>query len=531
MSLPRVEINPPSGNTGSKAPNSVLRICSGVPLSIDSPHSYSRKFLGSISGQESFFAGKAKYTYTAEGFVLLNKTIKVQVTQDNLLDCNYIQFRNPALGNKNIYAFITGVEGDSTSDCSIITFQIDPIQTYLFDMLIPNCFVVRQHAVSDTIGLNTVEDDVDTGEYIFEPIDVETGLSVTSPISGLTNVICIASTVDAYNNPVEGSFYSNAYSGCVINIFESAEGANQFINNLTETNKVNAIIAVFMAPFNVAEGSLTGVYSNNISFSRDNTNLGSYTPRNRKMFTYPYDFIYATNNSGDGRNYRWEWWGGTANNSALFGIRAIVSPRPEAIAFPRAYRGVPFKYDEGVTIDQYPQCMYNIDSFKAYLAQSASSTLLSVAGTSLALAGSAVLASNPVTATLGVAGGALALGGIVAKQEERRAQPPEGRGTNSGNIISALNNLDFSFYRCYPRPDYCAIIDSKFDVLGYPYRDVRAVNLDSRPSWNFVQLSNCVVQGNMSLEHRNVIQNKLEQGFTFWHGDFIGDYSRSNTTT
>ena len=46
---------------------------------------------------------------------------------------------------------------------SIITVQLDVMQTWYFDYTMRKCFVVREHTNDDTIGNNLIEENLATG--------------------------------------------------------------------------------------------------------------------------------------------------------------------------------------------------------------------------------------------------------------------------------------------------------------------------------------------------------------------------------
>lgn len=76
------------------------------------------------------------YVYIRE-----NRTIEVDKNKQELLGVNYLRFNN---GNKWWYAFITSKTYINESVTSL-EFEIDPIQTFMFDYEIRECYVSREH--------------------------------------------------------------------------------------------------------------------------------------------------------------------------------------------------------------------------------------------------------------------------------------------------------------------------------------------------------------------------------------------------
>ena len=47
-----------------------------------------------------------------------------------------------------------------------VYIKLDVFQTYQFDFQYKKCFVEREHVNDDTVGLHTVPENLETGEYI-----------------------------------------------------------------------------------------------------------------------------------------------------------------------------------------------------------------------------------------------------------------------------------------------------------------------------------------------------------------------------
>ena len=134
-----------------------------VPL--DDTYNHTIKF-ASLSAQQTYFssAGVVKYTLNEQSYQRVERgKMRVEIKAEDLYDCDYLSFQNTSFGNKWFYAFITGVEyvNNVTSE---ITFEIDVMQTYLFDITVGECFVEREHVVDDSIGANTIAEPVDCPE-------------------------------------------------------------------------------------------------------------------------------------------------------------------------------------------------------------------------------------------------------------------------------------------------------------------------------------------------------------------------------
>lgn len=83
------------------------------------------------------------------------------------LTANYIAFQNPDYSNKWFFAFIDDVvyKGDKNTE---IHFTVDAWSTWFDYWTAKTCFVSREHTNDDTIGKNTIPENIDVGNAICE---------------------------------------------------------------------------------------------------------------------------------------------------------------------------------------------------------------------------------------------------------------------------------------------------------------------------------------------------------------------------
>ena len=145
-------------------PNTNIRILKDVPLDTTYDHTI---YFSSATAQTNYFAGLTKYNLNNQTYQRVKRGYaRVQRKAEDLYDCNYMMFQNSAYGNKWFYAFITSVEyvNNVTSE---ITFEIDDIQSWFFDFTLDQCFVEREHTITDNIGEHIEPESVEMGEYVF----------------------------------------------------------------------------------------------------------------------------------------------------------------------------------------------------------------------------------------------------------------------------------------------------------------------------------------------------------------------------
>lgn len=483
-------------------PITSIKILKNVPL--DRTYKDTLDF-SSVSSQISYFTSKTKYTFTDLSPIRLQNSIRLPVVADNLFDCNYIMFQNANFGTKWFYAFITDIQFVNVNTCNI-NFAVDVWQTWQFDITIKPSFVEREHINIDTVGANLVAENLELGDYVASDFD-GTGLMGDK-------VIVVASTTDASGVKVTGGTYCGIYSGLYYSVFDSYQGVNTMIETLTNANKSDAIVSIFMMPKKFVGDIGGSAKTYDIVKPMKLDNIQGYVPKNKKLLTHPYNFMYVTNLQGTSAEFKYEYFDAL---NCTFGLAGDMSCNPQVFLYPQNYKGVVANYNEKMVLDGFPQCSYSTDSFKAWLAQNGSSTAVSMLGSALAL-------SNPVTAPMGLLG----IAGTVAKVQATASQPRQAHGASGASANFATGIKDFAFMHMSIRKEYAQIIDDYFSMFGYATHKVKVPNITGRPSWNYVKTIDVKIVGSVPFGDMVAIKNMFNNGVTFWHGDFVGDYSRSN---
>lgn len=180
---------------GTITPQSTIMCFQGVPLDNSYAHTYYKAYDSNISllenqvAQVNDFTTNFTYqTYTnhmyqrvSEGIIRLCDTGVTNSVDINFLSkCNYMIFKNdgsippvaPSITptprvyeNKYYFAFITNVEYVNDNAVNVY-YEIDVIQTWLFDMSLQKCMIVRQHVSDDSIGNHIETEPVDLGRII-----------------------------------------------------------------------------------------------------------------------------------------------------------------------------------------------------------------------------------------------------------------------------------------------------------------------------------------------------------------------------
>lgn len=484
-------------------PNTNIRILKNVRL--DNTYKNTIWF-SSKTEQVDYFIGKQKYNLVNYTYQRVQKGVaRVGINANNLYDCNYMMFQNTSFGNKWFYAFITGVEYINNS-MSEIYFEIDTLQTWFYDCTLLSSFIVREHSVTDNVGENLVPEDVELGDYVSDDFDG------TGHIRDYK--IVVACTKDADGNHIDGGLYGRIYSGTVLNVFNTAQEVNEYIRSIELTPE--AIVSIFMIPSDFITDIAEPPKSYTITKTKQLENIGGYVPKNKKLFTSPYNLLYVTNLEGMSANFAYEYF---SDESCTFTLAGDFSPNPMVVLYPENYKGVPQNIDEKMVISGFPQCSWNTSSYKQWLARNASNVVGALwdGGTSSTRRG----VTGAVGRTVETA---------ISAVTTSMTMPRQAHGIAGNSSQVALGIKDFAFMHKHIRPEFAKIIDEYFNAYGYATHRVKVPNISSRPHWNYVETIGCNISGEAPASEISKIKDIFNKGVTFWkNGDNIGNYSLDNT--
>lgn len=500
-------------------PNTNVKILKNVPLDNSYTHTI---FFNSLEKQFDFFELRLKFNVGQNTYQRVNTgKLRIEINSENLYDCNYLMFQNASFGNKWFYAFITSVEyvNNITSE---ISFEIDVMQTWHFDYALQQCFVVREHPRTDNIGDNLQPEPVNVGEYIYN------GFTPSGAMS--EPCIVLVSNVSTSGEQVNGSAVGGIWQGQTYNIYSmDVDGwikIRERLSSFSTWDELNEnVTACFMYDLDYANLNVirtTEVFSKTVTKSKAYGSLSGYTPRNKKLYTYPYNYLLVTTDSGDAIEYKYEFFSGSA---CQFKISGNLTPNPQMVCDPLDYKNTTFLRNERLTLSGFPQCTYNIDSFKAWLAQTASNPDILVGAVNSAIEG-----GQSGGAKGAAAGAASSLAGTVLSGVVAYAKPPEVHGSVHSDCSYAMGTKDFYFFPAHAHPDYLRRIDGFFDVYGYAINQHKIPERSSRPHWNYVETKETNLTGSVPADDSKKIISIYEQGITFWkNGDEIGNYSLDNS--
>ena len=519
-------------------PNTIIRVLHNCPLDKTYDHTI---YFSSENAQVNYFQGLTKYTFSEQTYQRVHKgKARVQRKAEDLYDCNYMMFQNSSFGNKWFYAFITSVEyvNNITSE---ITFEIDVMQTWFFDYNLEQCFVEREHSVTDNIGDNLVPEKLELGDYIVA--DIKSSGLISSIATDWAYIV--VASFDKNGNDAWGQLYQGVYSGLVYNFFETYTAVNDFLESYA-SKAMEGVLCILQIPkfmYDDYKQNPQVPVTHVLELDSPPTNFGGYVPKNKKLLTYPYNFLYVTNYNGNSAVYHYEYFyyhaslGEDETTNPTFELVASLNTTPSISCIPRGYKfnknggyDANTNDDERLVLKGLPICAYNVDAFKAWLAQNASSLGVS-ALSNVVNYGMAVGAITGGTgAGIGaVAGVGVSVANTLSQIYQASIRPPQANGEQGSISNVNIGLFDFGFYKKQIRPEFARIIDDYFNMYGYATHRVKTPNRSSRPYWNYVKTIGCVVTGSIPADDMYKICSIYDNGITFWkNGANVGNYSLDN---
>lgn len=533
-------------------PNTNIKILHNCPLEPTYEHTI---YFENTEAQARYFNGLTKYDLSRQSYQRVRRGVmRVEITADDLYDCNYLMFRNSSFGRKFFYAFITKVEyvNNITSE---ITYEMDVLQTWWKDFVFKPCFVERNHTARDDIGGNLLPEDVYIGDY--------TGgnLTVPSDENGLPYmrdwVIVLVKTANVIGVPATGGFYGRTFHQCEFEIYEpTAQGIADLhtkIVALSIFDNTNVVLALYMMPRQMVytkAGALgdVDVKTFNAKFAKNYESLGGYVPKNKKLFTYPYNFLRITNMQGITNDYRYEFFSG---EDCEFLVGADTTVEPTVVIMPDHYNGLNTT-DPNVrlTLGGFPQGTFVTNDFMAKVVQGMIKTAL-VVGTGNAEALAAGYTKTNTVQERSSKTNRLVTTSVTTEEYQPNAQSDDSTESRvARNLVpsllnphvshvsgdsSALYNLgyfDFCVRPMYVRPEIARCIDDYFSMFGYKINRVMSPMVANRPHWTYIKTANCEILGNVPADDVKRICAIHNKGITYWrHGDEVGNYGLDNSPT
>lgn len=500
-------------------------------------------------------------------FIKERGTIKVQVPYTTCLNANYMAFQNPDYSNKWFFAFIDKVTYLSETSTEIY-YTVDIWSTWWDYWSTKPCYIIREHVADDTIGSNTIPENLEHGPYVVNDRS-------EFPNEG-SFLYILGCTKDYMNNYYTGGgIYNGIYSGKTYYYGFSSSDIEGVIHSYDQAGYGDDVRELFLCP-KILIGAIIdpndpqipvrdndnpikkvpqNVGASNcgsISISRLNS-LDTYTPVNNKLKVYPYQYLLVDNNAGSTKEFRYELFKNPSackfviERALTVGISSILLPVNYCVYPSSSYEN--YMYNYALPLGKYPVCNWTSDTYINWLTQNGVNMTNNVIED--------VISSGMQSARIGAEagpwgalGGAL-LGGVTGyasgttdvmqEKYQHKFAPSDNKGNSScGDVITSLYANEPMFLRMSINREWAERLDKYFTRYGYIVNKIDLPLLQHRQNYNYVQIDrNSTTAFSNNNNNINVPAQELEQinnifraGVTIWnnHNNF-GDYSVSNGIT
>lgn len=504
-------------------PNTEVRLLK-CPIEADNRHQIN---FANSTAQYNYFNSLTHLTVDNFTYQRQDSVIRFPRNIDDIIEYNYVMYKNDNYGNKWFYAFITDMTYINDNMTSI-KIKTDVYQTWQFDITLKQSFVEREHVNDDTVGKHTIPENLETGEYICNTSDA----FLFDSLCFLLQVSETVGGTELYATNVNGIWQSGG--------FYKFTNINDLVNVIEAYTKPDVIKNVYIVPsylVSVESGQLRWHGSANPVFTSKTitkqTSIDGYSPVNKKLLCYPYNYLLETNNNGSSNIFKWE---GFASNP-LFSIGGCATVGASIVSRPTNYA----EGDETniLVAGKFPTCSWSEDAYTNWLTMNS----VNVAGVELN-AEQASYASNlgkiAVGAGLALSGNVLGgafigqgIGEIFSTMQssyQHKLIPDTFKGNiNGGDFQTGSGTNGFYFYKMSIKKEFAQSIDKYFSMYGYKVNIVKVPNVTGRTNWNYVKTIGANIEGNIPQKDMEEIKNMFDNGVTFWHktNKYL-DYSESN---
>lgn len=531
------------------------------PLEVDQQNQLT---FSNATAQYNYFNGLPKLTVNDFTYQRKDGTIRFNANIEDIRSYNYCMYRNDAYSNKWFYAFITDMSY-ANDNVTIISIKTDVWQTWCLDINVRTSFVEREHTNNDAVGANILDEGLNTGEYI---VNSYSDFSYLSNNQNYWIAVQVTDTISKFHFP-SNRVYNAIPQGCWTFLLTSGDTTsfNNLIKRYDQEGKANAITAMYILPKTFISdsqavgssidestpgaGDVVDIWFMPNSTTANtlgtyywdrNTTINGYTPKNNKLFCYPYNYLMISNNDGDDIVYHWEDF---SSSQASFTMRGVATQGCQIKIIPSNYKNtnVTGGYDWSASAKGLPVLSWNSDYYLNWQAKNGIQSGFNATNkytSDYMAAGQAVAQDagviNPQN-LLAAAGQTLStfgqmFGSIMNEVKggySASITPDETRGVVMGDLSYALGRNCFTGYKMSIKAQQARMIDDYFSMFGYRTDRLKVPNITGRRYWNFVKTKQVNITGDIPQDDMNEIKRYFNTGITFWHDTTkYLDYSQTN---
>lgn len=539
-------------------PNSDIRIIK-VPISIDNKNQIT---FSSKQAQEEYFKSLPYIEMDNCTYQRKDSVIRFNAHIDDIIEYNYVMYKNNNYSDKYFYAFITGMEYVN-NNTTYIYITTDVFQTWQFDFTFKESFIEREMiSVSEDVpGANLIPEGLEIGEPKVEG---------TAEFDELEPVYVVAFSGDKFqenNINKNGYQYNGIYSSVAFILTNITGTALGIINQQGDGDKILTVFSVpKLAVASQVPEDTEGThyyYAKILESNKENpivktlvstpSNLDGYTPKNQKLRTYPYTYLGFNPSNGSQKIYRYEDF---TNGTPSFKLISEVNPNPSVYFIPQNYRGSSGdSMSDIASLNGYPTISFKNDVYNTWLAQNSEIMSIQMQQEQFnyevnAVKGGINTVGNLIgNAVSGDVGGALTgsinsgvdlasndvnhefyIQNMLAQVERQKLLPDNANLSSSNATLLGYELADKNIFTRYTiKSQFARRIDKFFDMYGYLTNEVKVPNLNNRPNWNYVKTIGANIIADIPQNDLQTLKNLFDSGITLWHNtNTFLDYSQNN---
>lgn len=531
-------------------PNSKIKLIKN-PLKLDQNNEMT---FSNATAQYNYFTSLPKLEFDNLTYVRKDGVLRVEtddnLTYEDLLEYNFCMYQNTHFSNKWFYAFITEITWINPS-MTELKLETAYFQTWQFDLVYKDSFIEREHVNDDTIGKNTIAENLEIGEYIYQ--NAHSGDVTFNYLLETHFVVALSDWPFDSTIPNNLNMYNGVFSGFIYLAFNSSTDLSNFIHDLQSETANDVIYSIFVIPASldgltsadfttIVTGktwhacwiprSTGAIYMGGFSIVDNHVLDTNFVPKNNKMLCYPFRYILINNNSGSSMDYRYEWFLNKQRINNLyycdFGIYGIISPGCSIKIYPVDYNQHTSLSDSliyGVDAGKLPTCSWWNDSYTNWLTQNAVNIPLQTIG-NVSNAINGLATGNISGVTSGISGIANQVGEMYAHSLE----PATGKGGVNQGDLNFSRKQSYNVYRVSIREEYAKVCDDFLTMFGYKVNRVGLPHLHVRQYYDFIKTIDVNIEGDIPENDLNEIRKMFNNGIRFWHNTtYYLDFSVNNS--
>lgn len=544
------------------------------------------------TAQFNYFNSLSKYDVDDDfTYQRYNGTIRFPAQYDEILTYNYVMYKNTAYSDKWFYAFITNIEYVNDG-MTAITIKTDVWQTWQFDLTYKPVLIDREHANTDVPGDNLLPEQLELGELVVNGRTQNFGAGdgsimlvaeVTQVQNAGTNQTLTYSWSDGSTSmpsPYVNGIPSGTYHIVIGRGSLMLHGLETFTTVYDNAGLSDSITNIYILPANIVNSSalkegltisttgaapqasasnlavissqVLGATNMDYAYYRRPETIDGYTPKNKKLLTYPFNYVNVSNNAGTTVPFHYEDFQSSQSYvDATFRVEGTCCPSGSIKAVPQNYKNLSYEasdnaYDYSISGAKFPICSWKSDAYTNWLTQNAvnmatewQTALVATALGGLGGLGSGIIqGGGAIGATAGLGLGVIENGAslitlardqMLAKTSANMVSDQSRGNANSGDVVFSKMKSEFTFIPMSIKAQYARCIDDYFSMFGYSTNRVKLPNITGRRNWNYVKTVGCYIEADIPQNDLAQIKAMFDNGVTFWHNpSTFADYSQNN---